>query len=150
MRHREVGDAADDLRAGTQTLIMTVEAYGMAGRKQSLVTWVPLVSPQVERVQIAAERIIRHSTTELGASARAVADTAIAYVSGHDLLVRSSWRHGRWRSLGVDEGHGAHRRRRTGYCTLMLHCRSIRYTGVPSYSFPQLLQDGNSPMLRLG
>jgi hypothetical protein len=84
MRHREVGDAADDLRAGTQTLIMTVEAYGMAGRKQSLVTWVPLVSPQVERVQIAAERIIRHSTTELGASARAVADSAIAYVSGHN------------------------------------------------------------------
>jgi hypothetical protein len=84
MRHREVGDAADDLRASTQTLIMTVEAYGMAGRKQSLVTWVPLVSPQVERVQIAAERIIRHSTTELGASARAVADSAIAYVSGHN------------------------------------------------------------------
>ena len=81
-RQREFHDAADDLRASTQNLILTLETSDRFDDKQTALTfWMPKVMVQLERLDRAVEIIAQHSKPELTALAETVAHEVAAYSS---------------------------------------------------------------------
>lgn len=81
-RRREFHKAANDLRASTQTLIMTLEASDRLDDRQTALTfWMPKVMVQLERLDRAVEIIAQHSKPGVAALAEAVAYEVAAYAS---------------------------------------------------------------------
>jgi hypothetical protein len=81
-RRQELGTAVDDLRGSAQTLMMALEASEKHGDSESALTfWLPMVMAQLERLQKAAEIIMRRAQPELGALASAVASEVVIYAA---------------------------------------------------------------------
>jgi hypothetical protein len=77
-QRRSVKEAIDELPVAARTLLLTLQSYrGSDDAEQALLAWTPLMTAQMERVQRAAQTIMRYSTPGLASMAEAVTDAII-------------------------------------------------------------------------